>query len=104
MNKSEWFTGGNDGRHQIAVRQWFDRRLSRVECGTVDVIGRAANIVTAAQTARRSVATASAASARGASAASAAVRLVRRRRETVTGRRVGAHITAITGIPSNKKI
>lgn len=76
------FTGGNDGRNQIAIRQGFDGRLSGVKGRAVHVIRRAANIVTATHSA----------AARGAPA------VMGRRRETVTGRRVGAHVAVVTGI------
>ncbi len=95
------FTGGNDRRNQIAVRQRFDGRLSRVEGCAIHIIRRAANIVTST-----THAASSAVSSAGTSAASATgqVALIRvwRRRESVTGRRVGAHVAAITGIPTSK--
>lgn len=95
------FTGGNDRRNQIAVRQRFDGRLSRVEGCAIHIIRRAANIVTstthAASSAVSSAGTSAAASATG----HGALIRVWRRRESVTGRRVGAHVTAITGIPAH---
>ena len=74
LNEIE-FTGRDDGRDQIAVGKSFDRCLSGIERRTVDVIAGAANIVSAH---------------------------VRSRSESVTGRRVRAHVSSVTGITATQ--